>query len=420
MKWKNKGHEFDEAGIKFKNNPKLIFIGDNFDQTHYYIDEPVKEFLNFLKPEIEFIKIPQKYAKRKMLVKLILLLLEIKHNLKKQKAVIIAHYHYTKLKEISILSKYLKRFYPEKPVFDTNEFFEKYLSVYALYTGNKVYVRDTCIIATTVCTLNCKYCLNFTPFIKEPAPVPLEKLKEEADIYFKSVDKAGFFQISGGEPLSYKYLGDYIEWLAENYGKQIGQLLLATNGTLIPNEKLTKILKKYNVILLLDNYTAAVPRTKPIRDNLIKYLDENKIDYRNYADKQEFFRFFPANEDYSRWSDEELAERADKCWGLQPWRNLRNGRVYYCNFSSFAVTAGIIKDNPVNYFDLNNAENIDKKAFIEFLSGYSELGYDTFCRLCNGINSANTLTTDIAGRQASCKQDWHEGMTLQEYEEADR
>ena len=57
MKWKNKGHEFEESGIKFKNNPKLIFIGDDFDQTHYYIDKPVNEFLNFLNPEIEFIKI---------------------------------------------------------------------------------------------------------------------------------------------------------------------------------------------------------------------------------------------------------------------------------------------------------------------------------------------------------------------------
>jgi len=49
--------------------------------------------------------------------------------------------------------------------------------------------------------------------------------------------------------------------------------------------------------------------------------------------------------------------------------------------------------------------------------GYSELGYDTFCKLCNGINKANTLKRDIAGAQAKGKYCYHEGMTLAEYEE---
>ena len=94
---------------------------------------------------------------------------------------------------------------------------------------------------------------------------------------------------------------------------------------------------------------------------------------------------------------------------------MRNGRVYYCNFSSFAVTAGIIQDNPANYYDLNSTVN--KKELTEFLLGYSELGYDTFCKLCNGISAANTLERDVAGAQAKQKYLWHEGMTLSEYEE---
>lgn len=411
MKWQNKGHEFDEVGNKFREVEKIVFIGDDFNQTHYYIDKPIRDFLNFLDVKIEFIKLPKMFLKHRDLMKFALKFINLNH----KNALIIPHYHYSKMTLVAKFSDYLKSKYPEKLIFSTNEFFEKYLSIFSVYKEDKTYVRDTCIIVTTVCTLNCKYCLNFTPFLQNPAPVSLEKLKEEADIYFKTVDRVGFFQISGGEPLSYKQLGDYIEWLAETYGSKIGQILLATNGTLVPDEKLTKILKKYNVILLLDNYTKAVPRTKKTRDNLIKHLKNNQIDFRNYEKEQEFFKFFPASEDYSKWSDEKLAGRADKCWGLQPCRNLRNGRVYYCNFSSFAVTAGIIQDNPANYYDLNSTVN--KKELTEFLLGYSELGYDTFCKLCNGISAANTLERDVAGAQAKQKYLWHEGMTLSEYEE---
>jgi len=336
MKWQHKGHEFDEIGDKFKHNKKLIFIGDGFEQTNYYVNKPIKDFYNFLDAEIEFIKFPE------FLPKWLLLFFALKHNLKRQNAIIIMHYHYSKGKKAWKAANFLRKILRGKLVFDTNGFFERFLSVYSAYVRDKVYVRDTCVIVTTVCTLNCKYCLNFTPFIQNASPVKIEKLKEEADVYFKSVDKVGFFQISGGEPLSYQYLADYIEWLSNTYGEKIGQILLATNGTLIPNERLTEVLRKYKIVLLLDNYTQAVPRVLQTRNKLIEHLKNNGIDYRNYEDKQEFFKFFPAAEDYSKWSDEQLAKRAEKCWGVQPCRNLRNGRIYYCNFSSFAVTAGIM------------------------------------------------------------------------------
>ncbi len=416
MKWQNKGFEFEELGKRFQESSKLIFIGEDFDQAHYYVNKPIEKLLDFLDVDIEFIKFPKKFMRLGLVTKLLLLFYIKKYKLKDEKAVIIPHCHYSEICCINKLTKYLKRFLPQSLIYHTNDFFEKYLSVYSAYTQNKTYLRDTCIIVTTICTLNCKYCLNFTPFIQNPAAISLDKLKEEASIYFKSIDKVSFFQISGGEPLSYKELPEYIEWLAENYNNQIGQILLATNGTLIPNEKLTDVLKRHKIILLLDNYTDAVPRTKQTRDKLIKHLNENGIDYRNYESGQKFFKFFPANEDYSLWSEEDLISRADKCWGLQPCRNLRNGRIYYCNFSSFAVTAGIIQDDPVNYYDLNNPNLVNKKELMEFALGYSELGYDTFCKLCNGINSANTLTRDIAGRQASGKIKWHEGMTLKEYD----
>ncbi|MBP3346656.1 MAG: radical SAM protein [Alphaproteobacteria bacterium] len=417
MKWNKPGHEFDELGGKFIKNRKLIVIGDDFDQASFYLNRRITDVLQFLNVPVKLVKFSIKNLQKKWFTKLIIHMLNFKYKLFKQHAVIITHYKYQDVNKAIMLRNILKEIFPNLMVYDSTEFLEKQMSIFAAYVQDKIYVRDTCIIVTTGCTLNCKYCLNFTPFIKHAKSISLEKLKEEADIYFKVVDYVGFFQISGGEPLTYKYLAEYIEWVAEKYSNQIGQILLATNGTLLPDERLANVLKKYGVILLLDNYTQAVPSTKPTRDKLINFLEEHGIDSRDYGENQQFFKFFPANEDYSKLSEKELSERADKCWGLQPWRNLRDGRIYYCNFSSFAVTAGIIQDDPRNYMDLKNFDCSKKKELLEFFMGYSVLGYDTFCTLCNGINESNTLERRPAGEQAKGKFGWHSGMTLSEFEE---
>ncbi len=417
MKWNKPGHEFDELGGKFIKNRKLIVIGDDFDQASFYLNRRITDVLQFLNVPVKLVKFSIKNLQKKWFAKLMIRILNFKYKLFKQHAVIITHYKYQDVNKAIMLRNILKEIFPNRMVYDSTEFLEKQMSIFAAYVQDKVYVRDTCIIVTTGCTLNCKYCLNFTPFIKHAKSIPLEKLKEEADIYFKVVDYVGFFQISGGEPLTYKNLAEYIEWVAEKYGNQIGQILLATNGTLLPDERLAYVLKKYGVILLLDNYTQAVPSTKSTRDKLINFLDEHGIDSRDYGENQQFFKFFPANEDYSKLSEKELSDRADKCWGLQPWRNLRDGRIYYCNFSSFAVTAGIIQDDPRNYMDLKNFDCSKKKELLEFFMGYSVLGYDTFCTLCNGINESNILERRPAGEQAKGKFDWHSGMTLSEFEE---
>lgn len=417
MKWKNRGHELDVLGNKFVKNAELIIIGDNFEQASFYINREISDVLKFLNIPTTKIKFSLKNVRGGPIPYVKLLWLFLKYHLFNKNAVIITHYHYNNVGLAVKLCRKIRKLFPSHIVYDSTEFIEKQMSVFAAYVQDKIYVRDTCIIVTTGCTLNCKYCLNFTPFIKHPKSISLQKLQEEAETYFKVVDYVGFYQISGGEPLTYKHLAEYIDWIGEHYGNQIGQILLATNGTLIPDEKLTNVLQKHHVILLLDNYTAVIPATKITRDKLIDYLAENKIDSRDYGVNQQFFKFFPANEDYSKLSEEELSARADKCWGLQPWRNLRDGRMYYCNFSSFAVTAGIIKDDARNYYDLSNFNRKNKKELVEFLMGYSELGYDTFCTLCNGINESNILERRPAGEQAKSKFDWHEGMTLSEFEE---
>lgn len=416
MQWKNPGHEFDTIGNDFIKNKKLIIIGDNFDQANFYINKSIIDIVEFLNVPVKKIRFSAKGTGDGKISKCKLWLVCKIYKLDKENAIFITHYHH-KNRDISYKLVEMLRKIIKKPIYDSITFIEHSMSIFAVYASDKIYARDTCIIITSKCTLNCKYCLNFTPFISHGEDISLETLKSDVDIYFSAVDYVGFFQISGGEPLLYNDLSEFIEWLSKKYGGRIGQILLATNCTLLPDEATTIVLKRYNVLLLLDNYTLSIPNLLNKREKVIDFLKKNAIDFRDYDAEKTFFKFFPPNENYRKLSDAELSARADKCWGLQPYRNLRNGHIYFCNFSSFAVSAGIIQDNSANYFDLKQLDRKHKKLLVEFLLGYSELGYDTFCLLCNGIDRSNNLERSPAGEQAKKKFTWHDDMTLKEYED---
>ena len=53
------------------------------------------------------------------------------------------------------------------------------------------------------------------------------------------------YEILGGEPLINGELADMIRQIGDRYGNRIGNIGIITNGTLLPDEQLIEISKKY-------------------------------------------------------------------------------------------------------------------------------------------------------------------------------
>lgn len=417
MKWTDKGHQYDALGAKFGEVESLLVCGDDFSRANYYIEKPIAEVLAFLHVPVHELRIPKRWSRNKYLIYFLIRTYALLHGLNLKKTLILTQYSHADGEALADLTCRVVYAFKGCLVYDSVTFLERILPVFAIYARDKVYMRDCSQVITTKCTLNCKYCLNFTPFLAQGVSYDLDTLKKDIDTLFSTLDYIGFFQLTGGEPLLHPGLKTLIAWLRETHGAKIGQILFATNGTLVPDEDILEELKRARVLVLIDNYTGELPRLTPVRNRLMERLQAHGISFRDYAAGQQFFKFFPPAEDYSRLAPEQLADRADKCWGLQPWRTLKQGRIYFCNYAAFAETAGIVAPDARNSFPLAAVSTAQKRReFMEFVLGYSELGYDTFCLACNGIGATNTLPRSPAGEQARRKLSWRPDMTLAEFE----
>ena len=375
MKWKNKGHEYDETYQAMQKVRKFYLFGAGDYGT---------QFLNIIQNEISI----EAY---------------LDHNTQKQIngvnglpcldpstvtpepgiGIIVTMSQIARVQPITEL---------EKRGFKRNENFfviEEFLSVYFAYRYNKVYFTSISFLPSTVCNLNCRNCLNFNPFAKKFFIRKLDDLKKDVDQFFKCVDRIMLFHVSGGEPLLYKYTVDIIEYIDENYGDRIDKLRTVTNGTVVPSDEILEKLGHCNIEITVDDYRGAVPEYRENFDKLISKLEEYNIKY--YINKVDsWIDLAPEKTDFSSLSEEQMIAHMDSC--SQSWQELRDGKLYSCNYAAYATVAGITGNQDFEEtYDLTKYTPDKLNELIEFRLGYTDRGYTNFCRKCRGFTPENDV-----------------------------
>lgn len=80
------------------------------------------------------------------------------------------------------------------------------------------------------------------------------------------------------KPLINNELANMIMQISEKYGDKIGNIGIITNGTILPNEELINISKKYDVKFDFSDYTDAVDYKKKF-DEAVKRVSDAGIRY---------------------------------------------------------------------------------------------------------------------------------------------
>lgn len=401
MKWKNKGHEFDELGNIFIKNKDIILIGDECE-TEY-----LKKKLDFLGVNINTINNFPEYKEEKglkKLIKKIKLKYIIKNNLN-GKTVIVASSIACNDFYINWIENELK-LKRNINMFSGYDFLEKYLSIFAVYVSEKVYIPSNCLISTTICNLNCESCLNFAPYDKNQQHRDIEVLKKDVDMYFSCIDRVGLFHISGGEPLLYPHLVELIKYISNNYKDKIDILGTVTNGTIVPSDELCKVFKEYNVQVECDDYRQNVPRLNKTYAQLVEQLEKHNVNSKiNLAGEcWEWLELFPPRNNMENADEEVLCEKYNKCGN--PFIELKDGKIYSCNFASYAATAGLKISLENDFLDISKFNSNQKKELVEFRLGYTTKGYVDFCKYCNGLQNINPIQVTPA-KQAEGKLEWN-------------
>lgn len=115
------------------------------------------------------------------------------------------------------------------------------------------------LLPSLLCNLHCRMCSARIPYVKNARPIAIDRMKEINKRLFNLAEFIGRVSISGGEPLLYAPLPEYVDDLAR-YGDSIGELEIYTNGTIVPSERLLCAIRRFpkNVFFRVDHYGANV------------------------------------------------------------------------------------------------------------------------------------------------------------------
>lgn len=275
--------------------------------------------------------------------------------------------------------------YEGKDFFPYRQFINEVFPIVSFYYYKKLFAQLAQICLTERCTLKCRKCAhacyNVPNSTEDPA---LDYIKESADCFFSKFDVVREFVLIGGEPFLYKDIKEVIAYIGEKYRDKIILFAITTNGTILPDDEIIDLCKRYDVTIRVSDYSASIPRLSLQYEKLYEKLSENKVIAWKTDCEESWFDY--GFEEVDRGSEEKaLIVAFDEC--RTPCREISGSKYYYCVMArSVAANLGI-EAGKTDYIDLTEIE--DRRILLEFQMGFSNKGYLDMCRYCRGAEAKN-------------------------------
>lgn len=379
MRWKNKGHEFDEIGKRFEAINKIYIYGAGAGGG---IDAAV--LLKGIGADVVFVD-RNKAAQKKYLNIDVITHEQLEMNNNNSIIVLSMGLFNTGL----ILKQLeLKGYVYGKDLFDIKSFLGFYIYIIALYKYKKCIMLDGGVMAIYRCSLKCKNCMGGFPYMSNPPQVSLAQFKKDADIYFNNIDYTLSFGLGGAEIMMCKNLDAYIEYVMENYAHQIWKFSFLTNGTILPVKNIIELLKRYQIDVVVSNYSS-VKNWEDKFQKLKAVMNENGVHVRT-IDYENWINMGWTENTYK----EDIGDLFDIC-GMQ-CRVVHDGKLNYCIHGMTSNEAIFHADITDDEFDLLSNDSRKKYQLVEYHLGFNKNGDLKMCHYCNGYININHKTVSVA------------------------
>ncbi len=243
------------------------------------------------------------------------------------------------------------------------------------------------IALTTACSLKCKNCNMFVRHYTRPVMYKYEEIVHSIDLFFNRIDYVFRLGFLGGEAILNPDLKRILEYTFNTYRHKIGRITVHTNGVLLLDKDLLKIIYKIDGLVLISDYTGVIGE-KSCVNLLEQQLRDWDVDYGIMKNRIWCDTGFP---EHPCQITDELA-RAHML-GCNGWRGLNDGKFYYCNISWSAEKAGLFKLSEGDYIDLasmeENSRKTKQKIYDFSLGNLPPNGYMSFCKVCGGCGPDN-------------------------------
>lgn len=242
----------------------------------------------------------------------------------------------------------------------------------------KLEVRALIVGVGQACNLKCKNCANFAPYAhKNNMRYSIENIKADLNKTLSCFSRVDSFQIQGGEPLLRNDLDEVLVYIKSNYGHIINRIQIATNGMVIPSEKILAAMKSTNVGVRISNY----PIESKV-DELTALLEDWNIDYRVYNFINAVGEWSDAGAmDYTIPKEKDIVRQVFEC-GWNTCFTIENGLVGRCARSIPALTLQNVPMRESDYIDLS--KELDMKKVHKYFTITSPMACCMHCKGTTG------------------------------------
>lgn len=250
---------------------------------------------------------------------------------------------------------------------------EKYLNMIKYSEGKELIIQHCEIVVTEKCSLKCRDCANYMQYYKKPEDISLNDIIRSFDNFLDSIDRLCELRLLGGEPFIYKELAKLVRYYVSN--EKIEHITLYTNGTIVPNMELVKILCNKKIVVHISNYGSVSRKV----DEIAKLFKENNVIFyvHNYLKWKDF-----GGQDNRNYTRGELLKVYNSCFSAKCYTFYRN-RLYKCPRSAHGERLGFFKNKVDESISFEIVENYDNKRN-EIKCMLEREAPLTACMYCNG------------------------------------
>ncbi len=258
-----------------------------------------------------------------------------------------------------------------------------YSSIFCVFIliGGGVIIPHIDLSVTTKCSLKCKNCTQWNPYIHNPQTFSSQSIINNLEKLFANIDYLFRLAILGGEPFINNELADVIDYLVKQ--KKLGMLLVITNGTIIPSEKIINSMRNDKVQVWLDKYGNNSKKA----DELHEILLANDINV--WFDRiHSWLDFGLISKKYS--DPKDIEEIFYSCY-LRHCFGFYDGKLYRCSRSYVLENNGLEQPGEYECIDVNAIH--DKRQMQLALKKFYALDYIKACGWCNKKEDRRVIPT---------------------------
>lgn len=263
-----------------------------------------------------------------------------------------------------VLSEYLS---------DEKNNWKKYANLVENTDLDKLIINHCELVVTECCTLKCRDCANLMQYYEHPVNLDIGDTIRYFNRFLDSVDMLLELRILGGEPFIVKDLDRIID---EYVGAgKIKRIVIYSNSTIIPSERVLKSLKKEKISIHMSDYGDVCKKVYELE----KIYTENGIEH--YIHKYDKWSDL-GNIDHRDYTDKEMSDVFRNCMMAKCYTFYR-GRLFVCPRSAHGERLGCFKNGEDEFVDFRGKSDINSKR-LELKELINRRKYITACNYCNG------------------------------------